>query len=84
MQLLKVTYDVSPHVRREMTFHQLLSLPPVLVVDVTVPGSAHLLVFLSMPVLASREEPTFAHARLHELTVSKRAICTNAHTGTYH
>ena len=83
MQLLKVTYDVSPHVRREMTFHQLLSLPPVLVVDVTVLGSTRLLVFLSMPVLASREEPTFARARCTS-TVSKRAICTNAHTGTYH
>ena len=76
MQLLRRTYNI----RRTFTgddVHQLLLLPPVLVVDVTVPGSARLLVFRSeyLPDLASHEKPTFARARLHKYG-SKRDFCT--------
>ena len=73
MQLLITTYSRFAARTPEDDVHQLLSLPPVLVVDVTVPGSARLLVFLSMPVLASREEADVC-PRTFAQTVSNRAI----------
>ena len=85
MQLIQLTYNTSAARAPEDDVHQLCSASPVLVVDVTVPGSARLVVFRSGYAGPRKLREADVRPRTFaQINGSKRPICTNAHTGTYH